>query len=101
MVGNWIENASIYQVYPLTFATSESGGYGNLEGFLKHMDHIIDLKPDAIWFSPFFDSPLAKGFGYNVKNYKALHPDLATMEAFETVVQRAEEAGIKVMLDLV
>ena len=55
----WWRGASIYQIYPRSFADSDGDGTGDLPGIIAHLDHVASLGVDAIWVSPFFRSPMA------------------------------------------
>lgn len=96
----WHKHAVIYQIYPLTFA-APNGGYGTLQGVLEHLDHVLDMGVDALWFSPFFTSPLKQGFGYNISDYNSIEPTIGTMAQFEEIIGRCKAKGVKVLLDLV
>lgn len=104
---NWIESASIYEVYPLTFRHGDIGKeaidahYGNLRGVIEKLDYIQSLHVDAIWLAPIFQSPLRDGFGYNICDYKKIHPLLGTEADFDSLVHNAHVRGIKLILDMV
>ncbi len=61
----WWRDAVIYQVYPRSFADGNGDGIGDLAGVRAHLDHLVDLGVDAIWFSPWYPSPQADA-GYDV-----------------------------------
>ncbi|HEU4679536.1 MAG TPA: alpha-glucosidase family protein, partial [Terrimicrobiaceae bacterium] len=50
--------------------------------------------------SPFYKSPM-KDFGYDVTDYRAIDPMFGTMEDFDRMMQRANELGLKLMIDQV
>lgn len=50
--------------------------------------------------NPFFESPLVDN-GYDVANYKAIHPRYGTMEDFEIMVTEMKKRGIRFVLDVV
>jgi len=92
--------ASIYQIYPRSFADSNGDGIGDLPGITAHLDHIASLGVDAIWISPFFTSPMAD-YGYDVADYRDVDPSFGTLADFDTLVARAHALGLKVTIDLV
>lgn len=96
----WWENMCGYQVYPLSFDTA-GGGYGTLRGITDRLDYIKSLGVDSLWLSPFFDSPLKKGLGYNVRDYKKVQETFGTMEDCEALIKKAHASGLKVIFDLV
>jgi alpha-glucosidase len=65
---NWWRGGVIYQIYPRSFADSNSDGVGDLPGITAKLDHVAQLGADAIWLSPIFKSPM-KDFGYDVSDY--------------------------------
>ena len=55
---------------------------------------------DAMWFSPFYPSPMAD-MGYDVSDYCDIDPVFGTLDDFKELIQKAHEHGINVMIDLV
>ena len=58
---DWWKQAVVYQIYPRSFADSNSDGLGDLPGILAHVDYLAELGIDAVWLSPFYPSALADG----------------------------------------
>ena len=96
----WWRGAVIYQVYPRSFADSNGDGIGDLPGITSKLDYIARLGVDCFWVAPFFRSPM-KDFGYDVSDYCGVDPMFGTIEDFERMMQRANELGLKVMIDQV
>ncbi len=67
---------------------------------LQKLDYIKSLGVDAIWFSPLYPSPNAD-FGYDISDYKNIHPDYGDLELFKQVLAGAHERGLRVFMDLV
>ncbi|MBL8121908.1 DUF3459 domain-containing protein [Candidatus Saccharibacteria bacterium] len=101
---SWKDVNAIYQIYPRSFQDSNDDGVGDLNGVVKRLDYLkgkIDsLGIDAIWFSPFFPSPMAD-FGYDVSNYCDIDPLFGTLDDFKNLVAQAHGRNIKVMIDFV
>ncbi|BBM88959.1 alpha-glucosidase [Spirochaetota bacterium] len=97
---NWWQSAVIYQIYPRSYADTNSDGIGDLRGIIDKLGYIEDLGVDAIWLSPFFTSPM-KDFGYDVSNYKAVDPMLGTMHDFNELIKQAHKRHLKVIIDQV
>jgi len=97
---DWWRGAVIYQVYPRSYQDTNGDGIGDLPGITQRLPHIADLGVDAIWISPFFVSPM-KDFGYDVSDYRDVDPMFGTLADFDTLVARAHELGLRVMIDLV
>ena len=45
----WWKGAVIYQIYPRSFADTNSDGVGDLPGITRHLDYVASLGVDAIW----------------------------------------------------
>jgi alpha-glucosidase len=99
-MGQWWENAAIYQVYPRSFQDSDGDGVGDLYGIETRLDHLVDLGVDGLWLSPIHPSPLAD-FGYDISDYMAVDPVYGTLEDFDRLIAAADERGLRVLMDLV
>ncbi len=96
----WWRGASIYQIYPRSFADSNGDGIGDLPGITAHLDYVARLGVDAIWLSPFFTSPMAD-FGYDVADYRDVDPIFGTLADFDALIARAHALGLRVIIDQV
>ncbi|GLQ53039.1 alpha-glucosidase [Devosia nitrariae] len=96
----WWRGGIIYQVYPRSFQDSDGDGIGDLPGIISRLDHIASLGVDAIWLSPIFPSPM-DDMGYDVSNYVDIDPLFGSLEDFDSLVKRAHELGLKVIIDQV
>ena len=97
---DWWRSAVIYQVYPRSFCDSNGDGIGDLPGITSKLDYIAGLGVDIVWISPFFTSPM-RDFGYDVSDYCNVDPLFGTLADFDTLVQRAHQLGLKIMIDQV
>ncbi|HEU5484722.1 MAG TPA: glycoside hydrolase family 13 protein [Microlunatus sp.] len=96
----WWRQAVVYQVYPRSFSDSDGDGLGDLPGLTAKISYLADLGVDAVWLSPFYPSALADG-GYDVADYRDVHPQLGSLDDFDALVAAAHGAGIKVIVDIV
>lgn len=96
----WWQGATIYHIYPRSFADSNGDGIGDLPGLLAHLDHVADLGADAVWISPFFKSPM-DDFGYDISDHCDIDPIFGTMADCDAMIARAHDLGIKVIIDQV
>ncbi len=96
----WWQGATIYQIYPRSFADSDGDGVGDLAGITSRLDYLNALGVDAIWLSPFFPSPMAD-FGYDVADYTGVDPRFGTLGDFDRLLGEAHARGIRVVIDWV
>lgn len=97
---NWFEDAVVYQIYPLSFMDLNNDGVGDIPGIISKLDYIKDLGATAIWFSPLYASPW-KDYGYDISDYRAIHPAFGTMEDFDRLMAECEKRGLRVIMDMV
>lgn len=96
----WWKGATLYQIYPRSFADSNGDGVGDLPGITARLEHVAGLGVDGIWLSPFYRSPM-DDFGYDVADHCAVDPLFGTLEDFDRLVARAHALGLKVVVDQV
>ena len=96
----WWRGAVTYQVYPRSFQDSDGDGIGDLPGITRRLPYLARLGVEAIWLSPIFRSPMAD-MGYDVSDYFDIDPLFGTLDDFDTLVARAHELGLKVIIDQV
>lgn len=96
----WYKEMSVYHIWPRSFRDGNGDGIGDLYGVLEKLDYIKSLNVDAIWFSPLYPSPNAD-YGYDIADYRSIHPDFGDLELFRRVLEEAHKRGLKVFMDLV
>jgi alpha-glucosidase len=99
-MGHWWRDAVIYQIYPRSFADRNGDGTGDLAGVRARLPYLRSLGVDAIWFTPWYSSPLADG-GYDVADYRAIDPAFGTVEEAEQLIAEAAAVGIRTVIDIV
>ena len=55
----WWRTAAIYEVYVRSFADGNGDGIGDLAGVRARLPYLAELGIDAIWFAPWYPSPMA------------------------------------------
>ena len=98
--GDWWRDAVIYQVYVRSFADSNGDGIGDLAGVRAKLPYLRDLGVDAMWFTPWYASPMEDG-GYDVADYRAIDPAFGTLAEAEDLIGAALELGIRTIIDVV
>lgn len=58
---DWWRQASVYQIYPRSFADANGDGIGDLKGITAKVPYLKSLNVDAVWLSPFYPSALKDG----------------------------------------
>jgi neopullulanase len=112
---DWVRDAVFYQIFPDRFARSERvvkasnlqpwgaaptfHAYqgGDLLGVVEHLDHLVDLGVNAIYFNPIFRS--ASNHRYHTHDYYQVDPMLGGNEALRELLNAAHARGIRVVLD--
>src|SRR5579863_8976549 len=84
----WYKDAIIYQLHVKSFCDSNGDGIGDFPGLISKLDYIADLGVNAIWLLPFYPSPLLDD-GYDISEYRAVHPDYGTLADFRQFVREA------------
>ena len=97
-MSEWWRGAVIYQIYPRSFQDSNGDGIGDLPGITARLPYVAALGVEAIWLSPFMQSP-QKDYGYDISDYCAVDPQFGTLEDFDRLVEEAHRLGLKVIID--
>jgi neopullulanase len=111
----WVRDAVFYQIFPDRFAASArvhkpgpleawetpptSTGFkgGDLLGVAEHLDHLVALGVNAIYFNPIFQS--ASNHRYHTYDYMAVDPLLGGDAALRELLDTCHARGIRVVLD--
>ena len=96
----WYKDAIIYQLHVKAFFDSDNDGMGDFKGLTQRLDYIKDLGVTVIWLMPFYPSPM-RDDGYDISEFKNVHPDYGTRRDFRAFVRKAHELGLKVITELV
>lgn len=121
----WIHSSVFYQIFPDRFARSgkvhltpdwaypvdwndlprgrskytgrELFG-GDLAGVQEHLDHIVDLGVNGIYFTPLF--PSRSNHRYDATSFDHVDPILGGDKAFQSLIKTAKTKGIRILGDL-
>ena len=96
----WYKDAVFYHLHVKAFFDSDNNGIGDFKGLTQRLEYIRDLGATAIWVMPFYPSP-QRDDGYDISEYKNVHPDYGTKRDFRAFVRKAHRLGLKVMTELV
>jgi maltose alpha-D-glucosyltransferase / alpha-amylase len=98
--GLWYKDAVIYQVHVRAFYDSSGDGNGDFLGLAQKLDYLQELGINAIWLMPFFPSPL-RDDGYDISDYRSVHPKYGKLEDFKAFLDAAHQRGIRVIIEMV
>ncbi len=96
-----------YEIFVGGFSDSDGDGIGDIRGMINRLDYLNDGNPDSgkslgvsgIWLMPIM--PSNTYHKYDVRNYKDIDKNYGTLEDFSEFLEKTEERGIKVIIDLV
>jgi maltose alpha-D-glucosyltransferase/alpha-amylase len=96
----WYKDAVVYQLHVKSFFDANGDGIGDFPGLMAKLDYIVELGATAIWLLPFYPSPRLDD-GYDISEYKAVHPDYGTAADVRRFIRAAHERGLRVITELV
>ena len=96
----WYKDAVIYQVHVKSFHDSNNDGIGDFPGLIAKLDYIAELGVNTIWLLPFYPSP-RRDDGYDISEYKAVHPDYGTMADVRRFIAEAHKRNLRIITELV
>ena len=96
----WFKDAVIYELHVKAFFDADNDGVGDFRGLTERLDYIRDLGVTAIWLLPFYPSPM-RDDGYDVSDYRNVHPPYGTRHDFRHFVREAHHRNLKVITELV
>jgi maltose alpha-D-glucosyltransferase/alpha-amylase len=96
----WYKDAVIYQVHLKSFFDANDDGVGDFRGLIDKLDYIAELGVTALWLLPFYPSP-RRDDGYDIAEYKDVHPDYGTLADAQEFIDQAHARGLRVITELV
>jgi maltose alpha-D-glucosyltransferase/alpha-amylase len=96
----WYKDAIIYELHVKAFFDGNHDGIGDFPGLIQKLDYLQDLGVTCLWLLPFFPSP-QRDDGYDVADYRAIHPGYGTLDHFKEFVRAAHARNIQVVTELV
>lgn len=96
----WYKDAIIYQLHVKSFFDANGDGIGDFPGLMAKLDYVVSLGVNVIWLLPFYPSPRLDD-GYDISEYKAVHPDYGTIADVRRFIRAAHDRGIRVITELV
>ncbi len=101
-VGNplWYKDAVIYQLHVKSYFDSDNDGVGDFPGLIQRLDYLAEMGVNCLWLLPFYPSP-RRDDGYDISDYRAVHPEYGTMADVKRFIHEAHARGIRVITELV
>jgi len=96
----WFKRAVFYEIHIRGYYDSNGDGLGDFRGITEKLDYLQWLGIDCVWLLPFYQSPLRDG-GYDISDFKQVHPDYGTVEDVRAFIDAAHSRQIRVIADLV
>jgi len=96
----WFKDAVIYELHIKAFFDSDNNGTGDFTGLIQKLDYLQDLGVNTLWLLPFYPSPM-RDDGYDISDYRNIHPEYGTMANFKQFVKEAHRRGLKVITEMV
>ncbi|NUE01885.1 DUF3459 domain-containing protein [Halorubraceae archaeon YAN] len=93
----WARSPTVYEIFVRSFAGETlQTTFSEIE---RRVAYLESLNIDMLWLTPVLESPTRHG--YHITDFFTTASDLGTRAAFESLVDRCHDAGIKVVFDLV
>jgi maltose alpha-D-glucosyltransferase / alpha-amylase len=96
----WYRDAVIYQLHVKAYCDANDDGIGDFAGLTEKLDYVQALGVDTLWLLPFYPSPL-RDDGYDISDYRGIHPSYGTLRDFRHFVREAHNRGLRVITELV
>lgn len=115
---SWVKDTVWYQIFPERFAngdptlnpkgtlpwgsskpTATNFFGGDFQGVMDHLDYLVDLGINGIYFTPIFKA--YSNHKYDTIDYMEIDPQFGDKETFRRLVRECHKRGIRVMLDAV
>jgi len=97
---HWYRDAVVYQLHVKSFFDANDDGVGDFAGLMQKLDYVAGLGVDTLWLLPFYPSP-RRDDGYDIADYRGVHPDYGTLADAKRFVKAAHARGLRVITELV
>jgi maltose alpha-D-glucosyltransferase/alpha-amylase len=95
----WYQDAVFYELPVKSFFDGDNDGFGDFPGLTRKLDYLEELGITCVWLLPFTPSPW-RDDGYDVSDYRDVHPAYGTLQDFRTFLREAHRRGIRVAAEM-
>ncbi len=104
----WVKNANIYEVNIRQYSER-----GDIKSFAAHLPRLKAMGVDILWLMPIYPiceknkkchdkaTSVCIGSAYAAYDFKAVNPDIGTLDDLKALVDEIHALGMKVILDFV
>lgn len=115
---SWVKDTVWYQIFPERFGNGDSSLNpegtlawgsteptpknffgGDFQGVIDHIDHLVDLGINGVYFTPIFKAH--SNHKYDTIDYMEIDPQFGDKKTLKKLIDVCHEKGIRVMLDAV
>ncbi|HOP11231.1 MAG TPA: alpha-amylase family glycosyl hydrolase [Oscillospiraceae bacterium] len=87
-----------YEIFVYSFYDTNEDGIGDLNGVTEKLEYVAEMGFNGIWLMPIMQSP--SYHKYDVADYYTVDSQYGTNEDFQSLMTKAHELGIRVIIDL-
>jgi len=94
---HWVSDAIVYEIYLPAFTPE-----GTFSAAQQKLNYMKNLGINVIWLMPIYENGETineLNAGYNITDFFKVHPQLGTMEEFESFLEEAHMLNLRVILD--
>jgi alpha-amylase len=91
--------SAFYEIFVGSYCDSNGDGTGDLNGIASKLDYLENLGVSYLWLTPVHPSP--SYHKYDVKDYYAIDSSFGTLADFTSLVTKAKEHHIGIVMDMV
>lgn len=96
----WWQTATIYELYPSSFADSNGDGIGDIPGIISRIPYLASLGIDAVWLAACYQSG-GVDMGYDVVDYRNIDERYGTVSDVEKLIAELRKHSISLIMDSV
>lgn len=96
----WWQTATIYELYPSSFADSNGDGVGDIPGIISRIPYLASIGINAVWLAACNKSS-GVDMGYDVSDYRDIDSQYGTVNDMEKLIAELGKHHISLIMDMV